>query len=62
MMELFFVEQKHTEQQEKKWKDVLQSIQNISMIEQERYLNEFLNRWIGDNDQSDDILIIGIRA
>lgn len=47
---------------EKKFKEVLQSIQNISMIEQERYINEFLNRWIGDNEQLEDILIIGIRA
>ena len=42
-------------------KELLLSIQNISMIEQEKILNEKLLGWQGNFEQVDDILVIGIR-
>ena len=45
----------------KNMKELLLSIQNISMIEQEKILNEKLLGWQGNFEQVDDILVIGIR-
>ena len=45
----------------KKFKQVLIDIQNKTMQEQEKYLEEFLDTWRGDLEQIDDIVIIGIR-
>lgn len=45
----------------KKFKQMLLSIQNKTMLEQEKYLEEFTDAWRGDREQLDDILIIGIR-
>jgi serine phosphatase RsbU (regulator of sigma subunit) len=45
----------------KNMKDLLLSIQNISMIEQEKILNDKLTGWQGEFEQVDDILVIGIK-
>jgi PAS domain S-box-containing protein len=45
----------------KRFKDLLLSIQNKSMREQEAFLDEFLGTWMGEYEQTDDILVIGIR-
>ena len=45
----------------KNMKDLLLSIQNISMTEQEHILNEKLMEWQGEYEQVDDILVIGIK-
>ncbi len=46
----------------KKFKDMLLSIQNKSMEEQKKHLDSFIENWRGEQEQTDDILIIGIRA
>jgi tetratricopeptide (TPR) repeat protein len=45
----------------KKFKKILEDIQNKSMPEQETYLNDFAESWKADTEQVDDILVIGIR-
>jgi serine phosphatase RsbU (regulator of sigma subunit) len=45
----------------KKLKEVLLSIQNKSMHDQEKYLSDFLESWKGNLEQVDDILVIGIK-
>ena len=46
----------------KKLKDILVSIQHLGMSEQKVYLQNYFNEWKGDNEQVDDVLIIGIRV
>lgn len=46
----------------KKFKEVLVSIQDMSMKEQENYLNNFIEEWKGELEQTDDILVIGVRV
>ncbi len=45
----------------KKFQEILLSIQDLTMVEQKKYLEKFLNDWQGKNEQVDDILVIGIR-
>ena len=45
----------------KRFKEILVEIQQLSMHEQERYLASFLEKWKGDEEQVDDILVIGVR-
>ncbi len=45
----------------RKFKEILLSIQNISMEEQKEYLNTFIENWKLNTEQTDDILVIGIR-
>lgn len=45
----------------KKFKEILLSIQDKSMREQEQYLNNFLENWKAGIEQIDDILVIGVR-
>jgi PAS domain S-box-containing protein len=45
----------------KKFKQVLCSIKNLSMAEQEKYLDNFFKTWKGSEEQTDDILVIGVR-
>jgi serine phosphatase RsbU (regulator of sigma subunit) len=40
----------------------LTTIKDLPMAEQKRLLNEEFDRWRGDNDQIDDIAIIGLRV
>lgn len=44
-----------------KFKDVLLGIQHLSMSEQEKHLDSFLEDWKAGVEQVDDILVIGIR-
>jgi serine phosphatase RsbU (regulator of sigma subunit) len=46
----------------RRFKEILLSIQHLSMQEQEKYLDEFIDKWKGNLEQTDDILVIGIRV
>jgi serine phosphatase RsbU (regulator of sigma subunit) len=46
----------------RKFKEILLSIQNKNMEEQREFLGTFINEWRGDMEQTDDILVIGIRV
>lgn len=43
------------------YKDILISIQDKSMKEQHHFLDEYIQQWKGPTEQTDDILVIGIR-
>jgi len=45
----------------RRFKEILLSIQHLTMPEQEKYLDEFIDKWRGKLEQTDDILVIGIR-
>ena len=45
----------------KRFKEILVEIQPLSMDEQDRHLASFLEKWKGEEEQVDDILVIGIR-
>ncbi len=45
----------------KKFKEILLSIQDKSMQEQEQHLNDHIENWKAGTEQVDDILVIGIR-
>jgi len=45
----------------KQFKELLLSIQDKNMVEQKEILNKTLHDWKGDEEQVDDILVIGIR-
>jgi serine phosphatase RsbU (regulator of sigma subunit) len=45
----------------KKFKEILLSIQEKTMKEQEQHLDNFIEEWKGGTEQVDDILIIGVR-
>lgn len=45
----------------KKFREILFSIQDKSMKEQKVFLEKFINEWIGENEQVDDILVIGVQ-
>ena len=45
----------------KKFKEILIEIQNKSMKDQEKYLNDYIENWKSGIEQVDDILVIGIR-
>lgn len=45
----------------KNFKEILSQIQNLSLSEQEQYLDEYLEKWKSGTEQVDDILVIGIR-
>jgi hypothetical protein len=53
----------HKKYQRSRFKSFLMSIQNLSMPEQRDSLYEEFEKWRGekDEDQTDDILVIGIR-
>jgi serine phosphatase RsbU (regulator of sigma subunit) len=46
----------------KKFKEILLSIQQLSMPEQEKYLAQFIDEWRGNMEQTDDVLVIGVRV
>jgi serine phosphatase RsbU (regulator of sigma subunit) len=46
----------------KKFKEVLLSIQHLSMPEQEKYLDNFIADWRSNMEQTDDVLVIGVRV
>ena len=45
----------------KTFKELLINIQNKTMIEQEKHLTKFIEKWTAGSEQVDDILVIGIR-
>ncbi len=45
----------------RKFQELLLKIQSKSMTEQKEILDQFLNKWKGDLDQLDDIIIIGMK-
>ncbi len=45
----------------KKFKEILCSIQGLTMPEQQKYLDNFIEDWKSGTEQVDDILVIGIR-
>ena len=46
----------------KRFREILLSIQNLSMSEQEKILAEVFSKWKGNVTQVDDVLVIGIRV
>ena len=46
----------------KRFKEMLIEIQSMSMENQHRHLSEFLDKWKGEEEQVDDILVIGVRV
>jgi len=44
-----------------KFKEMLLSIQYMSMREQENWLKQYFEQWKGHNEQVDDVLVIGVR-
>lgn len=45
----------------KRFKDLLFSIHHLPMNEQQQQLEQKFNEWMGDNEQIDDVLVIGFR-
>jgi sigma-B regulation protein RsbU (phosphoserine phosphatase) len=45
----------------KRFKEMLVNIQSMSMNDQQRHLSDFLDNWKGQEEQVDDILVIGVR-
>lgn len=45
----------------KKFKELLIEIQSLPMMDQEKFLNKFIEEWKDGTEQIDDILVIGIR-
>lgn len=43
-----------------KFKEIILSIQHLSIKEQHKYLNDFIDDWMKDSEQVDDILVIGV--
>jgi len=46
----------------KRFKEVLLEIQNKSMADQGEHLNNYIENWKGHGEQTDDILVIGVRV
>lgn len=46
----------------KKFKEILLSIQDKTMQEQKEFLTDHIEKWKGDTEQTDDLLVIGIRV
>jgi hypothetical protein len=44
-----------------KFKEMLVSIQNMNMRQQEHYLKDYFEQWKMENEQVDDVLVIGVR-
>jgi serine phosphatase RsbU (regulator of sigma subunit) len=45
----------------KKFKEILLEIQHKTMLEQEHYINYFIENWKKSIEQVDDVLVIGVR-
>jgi hypothetical protein len=46
----------------KNFKNVLVGIQDKNMQAQHDYLNTYIENWKGNMEQTDDILVIGVRV
>jgi hypothetical protein len=45
-----------------KFKDIILGIQHLPIKEQHNYLNDFIDKWMEDTEQVDDILVIGVKV
>jgi serine phosphatase RsbU (regulator of sigma subunit) len=45
-----------------KFKDIILSIQHLSIKDQHDYLNDFIEKWMEGSEQVDDILVIGVKV
>lgn len=45
-----------------RWKKLLSSVQSMSMREQQKQIEKTLNEWRGSVEQTDDMLVIGVRV
>jgi hypothetical protein len=46
----------------KRFKEILLSIQHLSMSDQGNYLAQYIDEWRGIMEQTDDVLVIGVRV
>ena len=46
----------------KRFKELLLSINEKSLLEQKEILENALTEWMGNNKQVDDILVVGLRV
>jgi hypothetical protein len=46
----------------KRFKEILLSIQHLNMAEQGNYLDSFITDWRGNMEQTDDVLVIGVKV
>lgn len=46
----------------KRFKEILLSIQHLTMTAQEKYLDQYITDWAGSAEQTDDVLVIGVRV
>jgi len=46
----------------KRFKEILLSIQDLTMPEQGNYLAQYIDEWRGIMEQTDDVLVIGVRV
>lgn len=44
-----------------RFKEMLLNMQRLSMLEQQKYLDTFIENWKGTREQIDDILVIGVK-
>ena len=45
-----------------KFKDIILSIQHLSIKQQHDHLNDFIEKWMEGSEQVDDILVIGVKV
>ncbi|MFI5150531.1 MAG: SpoIIE family protein phosphatase [Bacteroidia bacterium] len=45
----------------KKFRDIISSIQHLDMAAQHEYLHQFHEKWKGSMEQTDDVMVIGVR-
>jgi len=41
---------------------VIDEIKSLSMAEQEKRIRDYFHEWKGDNEQVDDVLMMGLRV
>lgn len=46
----------------RRFKERLCDMQHLSMVEQKKYLSDFIDKWKNIHEQTDDILIIGVKV
>ena len=46
----------------KRFKEILLRIQHLSMDEQGKYLDQYITEWAGSAEQTDDVLVVGVRV
>ena len=46
----------------KRFKEILLSIQHLTLPAQEKYLDQYITDWAGSAEQTDDVLVIGVRV